>query len=247
MISDEKLAKAIKERNQAFKEMELGKLEKDYATNGSDFDNWDTSFTDEQLINNPNYIRGLHLKELINKPLTERQIRILQMSKTVLLNERETAMIASEAARIQKMALDAPLSETERLQNQAIGGTVVKAIETGNPKDKIGVKKPQLNLVPASSILYQALAMEDGARKYGAYNWRDNKVILSIYIAAAKRHIDQFYDAGEELASDSQKPHLGHALACLGIIVDAIETGNIIDDRPTPSKYSELLDKWTKK
>jgi hypothetical protein len=232
MISDEKLTKALKERNQAFKEIELTKLEKDYTTNGSDFDNWDAPFTDEQLANNPNYIRGLQLKELINKPLTERQIRILQMNKTILLNERETAMMASEAARV---------------QNLAIGGTVVKPIETGNPKDKIGVKKPQLNLVPASSILYQALAMEDGARKYGAYNWRDNKVILSIYIAAAKRHIDQFYDAGEELASDSQKPHLGHALACLGIIVDAIETGNIIDDRPTPSKYSDLLDKWTKK
>src|SRR5271166_5735695 len=87
-----------------------------------------------------------------------------------------------------------------------------------NPKDLIGQKKVALNLVPPSSIIYQALAMEDGAKKYGPYNWRSNKVIASIYVAAAMRHLQQWYD-GEELASDSQKPHLAHALACLGIIV----------------------------
>ncbi len=114
-----------------------------------------------------------------------------------------------------------------------------------NPKDLLGIKKVQLNLVPPSSTIYQALAMEDGAQKYGPYNWRDNKVIASIYIAAAKRHIDSWLD-GEECASDSKKPHLGHALACLGIIVDALETGNLIDDRPKPGPTARLIEKWKK-
>lgn len=116
-----------------------------------------------------------------------------------------------------------------------------------NPKDLLGIKKVQLNLVPASSIFYQALAMEDGARKYGGYNWRENKVIASIYIAAAERHLKAWFDSGEELASDSGKPHLGHALACLGIIVDAYETGNLVDDRPKPGAFARLVEKWTKK
>lgn len=114
-----------------------------------------------------------------------------------------------------------------------------------NPKDLLGIKKVRLSLVPPASTLYQALAMEDGAVKYGPYNWRENKVIASIYIDAALRHISQWLD-GEELASDSKKPHLGHALACLGIIVDAKETGNLVDDRPKTGAASDLIEKWKK-
>lgn len=114
-----------------------------------------------------------------------------------------------------------------------------------NPKDLMGTKKVPLSLVPVSSTIYQALAMEDGAIKYGPYNWRSNKVIASIYVDAALRHLAAWFD-GEELAADSQKPHLGHALACIGIIVDAYETGNLVDDRPVPGSASKLIAKWTK-
>lgn len=115
-----------------------------------------------------------------------------------------------------------------------------------NPKDLLGVKKVPLHLVPPSSIIYQALAMQDGAIKYGPYNWRENKVICSVYIAAAMRHLQQYLD-GEELASDSKKPHLGHAMACLGIIIDAKETGNMVDDRPLPGAASKLIAEWETK
>ncbi len=116
-----------------------------------------------------------------------------------------------------------------------------------NPKDLLGIKKVQLNLVPASSVIYQALAMEDGARKYGPYNWRSNKVIASIYVAAALRHLAAWYDSGEENATDSGKPHLGHAMACIGIIIDAFETGNLVDDRPPPGVASNLIARFEKK
>ena len=115
-----------------------------------------------------------------------------------------------------------------------------------NPKDLIGIKKVQLNLVPPASIIYQALAMEDGAAKYGAYNWRKNKVIASIYVAACMRHLQSWYD-GEECTTDSKKPHLAHAVACLGILIDALETGNLVDDRPAPGAASTLIAKWEKK
>ncbi len=115
-----------------------------------------------------------------------------------------------------------------------------------NPKTRFGMTKPNIFLVPASSIIYQALAMGNGADKYGPYNWRENKVSASIYIAAAYRHMMSWVD-GEECASDSGVPHIGHAIACLGIIADAIESGNLIDDRPKSTNTAALLEKWTKK
>jgi len=120
-----------------------------------------------------------------------------------------------------------------------------KIILGTNPKDLLGTKKVSLSKVPFSSIVYQALAMEDGAKKYGPFNWRENKVIASIYIDAAMRHLGSWYD-GEEVADDSKKPHLGHAMACIGIIIDALETGNLVDDRPLPGNMSALIEKWKK-
>lgn len=121
-----------------------------------------------------------------------------------------------------------------------------KVSDETNPKDLIGITKPNLFLVPPAAQLYLALAMGDGAVKYGPYNWREKNVKASIYIAACQRHLLAYLD-GEECASDSGRPHLAHALACLAIIVDAKETGNLVDDRPKPGAASALIEKYTKK
>ena|SRR5579872_1275595 len=110
-----------------------------------------------------------------------------------------------------------------------------------NPKDLLGIKKVPLNLVPAIGIIYEADAMRDGGLKYGPYNWRKNKVIASIYIAAAMRHIMAWHDQREENALDSGVHHLGHARACLNILLDAQRTGNLIDDRPEGGKAADLM------
>ncbi len=115
-----------------------------------------------------------------------------------------------------------------------------------NPKDLVGQKKVDLSLIPPAALIYIALAMEDGAKKYGPFNWRENKVRARVYLAAAMRHIAAKLD-GEELAADSLKPHLAHAMACLAIYVDAEETGNLHDDRPTPGAAAKLIAKWEKK
>lgn len=113
-----------------------------------------------------------------------------------------------------------------------------------NPKTVLGIVKPSLSKVPASALIYMALGFMDGARKYGAFNWRSKKVTASIYIDACKRHLDMWFD-GEELASDSKFPHLAHALACIAIIVDAKENGSLVDDRPTPGSAARLIEQWT--
>lgn len=114
-----------------------------------------------------------------------------------------------------------------------------------NPKDLLGVKKPQLDLIPITSMVYQAIAMADGAKKYGAYNWREKKVKASIYYAAAMRHMAAWFN-GEEVAKDSLKPHLAHAIANIGILIDAYESGNLINNRPIAlASVEDLLAKWT--
>lgn len=115
-----------------------------------------------------------------------------------------------------------------------------------NPKDQIGVLKVNLALVPAAAKILMAGALEDGAVKYGPYNWRSHPVQAMIYLAAAERHIEAWKD-GEENASDSGKHHLGHAMACLAILVDALESGNLIDDRPKPGPAARLIAERVKK
>lgn len=119
-------------------------------------------------------------------------------------------------------------------------------IDQTNPKDLLGVAKPQIDLIPPASMIYQALAMGLGASKYGPFNWRSKKVKMSIYIAAAMRHLLSVLD-GQDDDEESNAPHIGHALACLGILADAKETGNLIDDRPVKGVAAELIKKYTRK
>jgi hypothetical protein len=85
--------------------------------------------------------------------------------------------------------------------------------------------------------------MRAGAEKYGPYNWRTKKVSVMIYVDATLRHLMAFVDR-EECASDSRLPHIGHALACLGILADAIEGGHLHDDRPPIGPAWKLLKRY---
>jgi len=116
-------------------------------------------------------------------------------------------------------------------------------VSDANPKDLLGIRKVPLNLLPTAGLIHEAMAMKNGAQKYGPFNWRDKKVLSSIYVAACQRHLLAWFD-GEELAPDSGLHHLGHAKACLGIILDALETGCLLDDRPLPGATSQLLDRF---
>lgn len=116
--------------------------------------------------------------------------------------------------------------------------------KTVNPKDLLGILKPNLFTVPPSSTIHEAMAMGDGARKYGPFNWRSKKVVASIYIAAAQRHLLAYLDR-EDIDPKSKVHHLGHAKACCGILLDATETGNLIDDRPQKGPAADLIRRLT--
>lgn len=114
--------------------------------------------------------------------------------------------------------------------------------DSTNPKDLIGINKPRISLVPPTGIIHEAKAFENGADKYGAYNYRDKKVQAMIYIDATLRHIYSWLD-GEEYSKDANVHHLGHARACLNIILDAQENGFLVDNRPSKGKSSEIIDR----
>lgn len=109
-----------------------------------------------------------------------------------------------------------------------------------NPKDAIGSDKLPLHLFPAVARAEGALALLDGAMKYGRMNWRVAGVRASIYYDAACRHLDAWFE-GEDAADDSGVTHLGHALACLAILVDAKAAGMLRDDRAYPGGYKDHL------
>ncbi|MFQ5734762.1 MAG: dATP/dGTP diphosphohydrolase domain-containing protein [Planctomycetaceae bacterium] len=116
----------------------------------------------------------------------------------------------------------------------------------GNPKDREGAKKPPLHLIPPAAEIAEAVVMGLGAEKYGPFNWRSEKVRATVYIAAARRHLAQWLD-GQDDDGESRVSHLAHARASLGILIDAIATGNVIDDRPPAGRAAELIARFTSK
>jgi len=124
----------------------------------------------------------------------------------------------------------------EKFRDELAKGSAVtnslNEVPDHNPKTRFGIAKVPLHLVPPSAKHYLALALADGARKYGPYNWRDTAISTSVYVAAAQRHIDAFWD-GEDNAPDSGVHHIAHAMACMALMLDALTIGKLNDDRPT--------------
>lgn len=114
-----------------------------------------------------------------------------------------------------------------------------------NPKDLVGARKPPLCLVPQSANILEAVVLGLGTRKYGcAFNWRERHVQASTYVSAAMRHLAQWFD-GQDDDAESGVSHLAHARACLGILLDALTTGRLVDDRPAPGVSAQLIERLT--
>lgn len=113
-----------------------------------------------------------------------------------------------------------------------------------NPKDSIGSTKVPLHLWPTTATVLGSVALLDGALKYGRSNFRVAEVRASIYFDAANRHLNAWFE-GEAVDPDSGLPHLGHALACLAIVVDAEAAGMLIDDRMVAGGYRSMITELT--
>lgn len=149
--------------------------------------------------------------------------------------------------------------------NEDMGATS-SAPTTNNPKELEGMKKAARCHIPATSLAALHAAHNNGAAKYGHFNWRKEGVDVQTYLSACERHIEAFkaalsamqepFEAGEAFlytgedlvnmgfdeidpATGIQVPHLGGAVASLSILHDALVQGMLTDNYSTP----EVLDK----
>ncbi len=109
-----------------------------------------------------------------------------------------------------------------------------------NPKDRVGTLKVSMSHVPCEVLYELALAMMEGAMKYGRHNYRASGVRASVYFDATKRHIDAWWE-GENFDPESKVGlhHVSKAIASLTVLRDAMLSGKLIDDRPP-----KLKDGW---
>lgn len=111
-----------------------------------------------------------------------------------------------------------------------------------NPKDAVGIKKvPLLSVLPLRVLSGLALAMLEGARKYGRHNYRVSGVRASVYLDACGRHLAAFY-GGRNIDPDSGLHELDKAMACLAVLRDGIHQGNWMDDRPPAEDMTWLAE-----
>jgi hypothetical protein len=104
------------------------------------------------------------------------------------------------------------------------------SLTDNNVKTAAAANKPKVSAVPPAAILALGAAMQDGANKYGKFNWRTTSVSASVFYDAMMRHLVLWY-AGEDNATDSNQPHLAHIMANCAILLDAKTAAVFNDDR----------------
>lgn len=93
-----------------------------------------------------------------------------------------------------------------------------------NDKEKV-----DLSLIPRISSIEHAKAFMVGEKKYSRYNYcKGHKA--SQLVAAAKRHLDAWFENEEHDPVDGQH-HLGSVMACCSMILRQQELGTLKDDR----------------
>lgn len=132
------------------------------------------------------------------------------------------------------------------LANVSIVPDLVDTKDT-NPKDAVGLSKAALSVLPMPPLYEAALAMAEGAMKYGRHNYRAASVRYSVYFDAIQRHLALWYE-GQDNAPDSGCHHLGHVMACCIILLDDIlgnQAGN--DDRPPVNHNERWLSEFNRR
>ena len=101
-----------------------------------------------------------------------------------------------------------------------------------NPKYVQAMKdgKARMENIPLTVLDGDAAVHSLGADKYGRFNWRQDPILATTYVAAMLRHLTA-WAGGEDLDPESGKSHLYHIRACCAVALDADIHGKLIDDR----------------
>lgn len=105
-----------------------------------------------------------------------------------------------------------------------------------NPKTEAGNKKVPFSVIPCPVLAELAIAMYEGARKYGRHNYRSTTIHTSTYYDATMRHLMAWWE-GEDFdpGTNGRVHHITKAIASLTVLRDAMLNGSVIDDRPPMS------------
>ena len=135
---------------------------------------------------------------------------------------------------------DSPYPRVSMISRKVVTTPVVDSqpIANTNPKAAFGDKKIPVFLVPLTFIYGVAVALFEGASKYGKWNWRRTPVEASTYVHATGRHLLKWYH-GEDKDPVTRIHHLYNAAASLCILIDAEVAKTLIDDRPPKVDMTE--------
>lgn len=100
-----------------------------------------------------------------------------------------------------------------------------------NPKERFGIRKVSMSVVPATVLSEVAVGMTEGAVKYTPYNWREAGVRASVYYDATMRHLMRWWER-EDIDPDSKLSHITKAICSLMVLRDGMIQGVMTDDRP---------------
>lgn len=105
--------------------------------------------------------------------------------------------------------------------------------EAVNPKEVAASGEARIpwQCLPVRPLVGAALAMGEGAHKYGRHNYRKMRIKSSVYFDALLRHFFAWWE-GEDIDPDSGLHHIDKAIACLLVLRDAQLRGMSDDDRP---------------
>lgn len=110
---------------------------------------------------------------------------------------------------------------------------------SADPKGEAGKLKCPMHLLPPCALQETAWVHGLGARKYGAWNWRENRVEAMTYVGAMLRHLMAWVN-GEDADPDSGLSHLAHVAAGCNIVMDARQAGMLVDNRPGSVRPAEV-------
>lgn len=99
---------------------------------------------------------------------------------------------------------------------------------------KFDSEKPSYTIIPVEALTDMAKAFQHGAKKYGKHNFKAG-IEYTRLADAAMRHITQFIN-GENLDSESNETHIGHALASLAMLAYMYHNKKELDDRYKPKE-----------
>lgn len=101
-----------------------------------------------------------------------------------------------------------------------------------NPKDSAAFgKRIAFSVIPFRVLAGLALALAEGAWKYGRHNYRPAGVRAMTYVDATLRHLFAYVE-GQDIDPASGFHHVDKAIASLVVLRDGLYQGNVTDDRP---------------